>query len=242
MSERDNDWGEASAGLRMVSHAMVVQLLLVACTLLVILFAVASKKPDGMQTMAMLLAVVGVVAQVILVSGVFKFARQPSPQPSSSVAQAAGAFGIVGIAISAYVLFILLQVSSVGPHSEWETVKSAMEAAERLPKIEVVAAVIGFLGMVLFLTAAAAVAGHIQHKDIERRARTAIAMVLLAATVYAFIKLGVTPREPGGLIAALVMTTIVQVAAFVNILATVRSLAEALLAPRPAELPRARSL
>jgi hypothetical protein len=96
--------------------------------------------------------------------------------------------------------------------------------------------------MVLLLAAAAAVAGHIQQKDIERRARTAIAMVLLAAAVYAFIKLGVTPREPGGLVAALVMTTIVQVAAFVNILATVRSLADALLAPRPAELPRARSL
>ena len=64
-------------------------------------------------------------------------------------------------------------------------------------------------------------------------------MVLLASAVFAFVKLGVTPTEPASLVAMLAMTTIVQIVAFVNILATVRGLAEAL-AHAPPELPRAR--
>jgi hypothetical protein len=242
VNDRDVEWGEAAAGLRMVSHAMVVQLLLVAMSILTLMVALSSKTGEGLQTMAMLLAVVGLVAQIMLVTGVFKFSRQPPPQPSSGLAQSAGALGIVGLAISAYVLFILLQVSSVNPESSYETIESAMKAAERLPKLEVLAAVVGFLAMVLLLAAASSVAGHLERTDLVRRARTAIAMVLLASAIYAFIKLGVTPREKGGLVAALMMTAIVQVAAFVNILATVRGLAEAMLSPPPPGLPPARTV
>jgi hypothetical protein len=239
---RESEWQEASAGLRMVAHAMVLQLILVVFTLLTIMFVVASKKPDGMQAVAMLLAGVGLVAQIMMVVGVFRFSNQPAPRPGHGLAQSAGALGIVGIAITAYVLFILLQVSSVGPDSPYDAIKSAMDAAESLPKIEVAAAVVGFLAMVLLLAAASSVAVYFGQPEIDRKAKTAIAMVLLAAAIYAFIKLGVTPRETGGLVAALVMTTIVQVAAFVNILATVRGLGDALLSPPPPELPRARSL
>lgn len=239
---RESEWQEASAGLRMVAHAMVLQLILVVFTLLTIMFVVASKKPDGMQAVAMLLAGVGLVAQIMMVVGVFRFSNQPAPRPSHGLAQSAGALGIIGIAITAYVLFILLQVSSVGPDSPYDAIESAMEAAESLPKIEVAAAVVGFLAMVLLLAAASSVAVYFGQPEIDRKAKTAIAMVLLAAAIYAFIKLGVTPRETGGLVAALVMTTIVQVAAFVNILATVRGLGDALLSPPPPELPRARSL
>lgn len=243
MAERDNEWREASAGLRMVAHAMVVQLILVAFTLLTILFMVSREAADGMESLAMLLSLVGLVAQIIMVTGVFKFAGQPPPRPSAGLAQAAGALGLVGVAISAYVLIILIQVSSVGPTSDYKAIQSAMEAAERLPKIEVLAAVVGFLAMVLLMAAAGSVAGYFKHVDLERKAKTAIAMVLLAAAIYTFIKLGVTPEESTSLIAALVMTTIVQIAAFVTILGTVRGLAEALIAlPPPPELPRARSL
>lgn len=240
--DRESEWRDASAGLRMVAHAMVLQLILVAITLLAVMFAVASKKPDGMQAIAMLLAGVGMIAQIILVSGVFRFSSQPPPRPSAGLAQAAGAFGIVGVAISAYVLFVLLQVSSVGPDSDYDAIESAMDAAERLPKLEVLAAVVGFLAMILLLAACASVASYFQRVELDRKAKTAIAMVLLASAVYAFIKLGVTPQEPGALVAALVMTTIVQIAAFVNILGTVRGLADTLLSPPPADLPRARSL
>jgi hypothetical protein len=236
------DWEEASAGLRMVGNAMVLQLILVVFTLLTIMFVVASKKQDGMQAVAMLLAGVGLVAQIMMVVGVFRFSNQPSPRPSHGLAQSAGALGIVGIAISAYVLFVLLQVSSVGPDSPYDAIKSAMDAAESLPKIEVAAAVVGFLAMVLLLAAASSVAVYFKQPELDRKAKTGIAMVLLAAAIYAFIKLGVTPRETSSLVAALIMTTIVQVAAFVNILATVRGLGDALLAPPPADLPRARSL
>jgi hypothetical protein len=240
---RESDWQEPSAGLRMVANAMVLQLILVVFTLLTIMFVVASKKPDGMQAVAMLLAGVGLVAQILMVVGVFRFSNQPAPPLSAhGLAKSAGVLGIVGIAISAYVLFILVQVSSVGPDSPSKAIESAMDAAESLPKIEVAAAVLGFLAMVLMLAAASSVAVYFQQPDIERRAKTAIAMVLLAAAIYAFIKLGVTPRETGGLVAALVMTTIVQVAAFVNILATVRGLSDALLSPPPPDVPRARSL
>lgn len=242
MRERDSDWQEASTGLRLVGSAMIVQLVLVAFTLLTILFVATSKKADGMQVIAMLFAAVGLVAQMMLVAGVFRFSNQPPPRPGASLAQAAGALGIVGIAISAWVLFVLLQVSSVGPDSDYDRIRSAREAIERLPRIEVLAAVAGFLGMTLLLAAAASVARHFQQRDIERKARTAIAMVLLASGIHAFVKLGVTPRETSTLIAALMMVTIVQVAAFVNILGTVRGLADAVLAPPPPELPRARSL
>jgi hypothetical protein len=243
MNERGRgDWEEASAGLRMVGNAMVLQLILVVFTLLTIMFVVASKKQDGMQAVAMLLAGVGLVAQIMMVVGVFRFSNQPSPRPSHGLAQSAGALGIVGIAISAYVLFVLLQVSSVGPDSPYDAIRSAMDAAESLPKIEVAAAVVGFLAMVLLLAAASSVAVHFKQLELDRKAKTGIAMVLLAAAIYAFIKLGVTPRETSSLIAALIMTTIVQVAAFVNILATVRGLSVALLSPPPPELPRARSL
>ena len=242
MGDRDSEWLQVSGGLRMVAHAMMVQLLLVAFTLLTIMFVVSSKKADAMEGIALLLALIGLVAQVIMVAGVFKVSGQPPPRPSAGLAQAAGALGLVGIAISLYVLIILLQVTSVGPTSDHEAIRSAMEAAERLPMIEVLAAVIGFLAMVLLMAAAAQVAGYFKQPDLERKARTAIAMVLLAAAVYAFIKLGITPREPASLIAALVMTTIVQIAAFVTILGTVRGLADAVLGSPPTELPRARSL
>ena len=242
MRERDSEWQEASAGLRMVASAMILQLVLVAFTLLTILFVVTSNKPDGMQVVALLFAAVGLLAQIMLVTGVFRFSNQPPPRPGASLAQAAGALGIVGIALTLYVLFVLLQVSSVTPESDYDKIRSAMEAAERLPKIEVLAAVAGFLGMTLLLAAAASVAQHFQKREIERKAKTAIAMVLLASGIYAFVKLGVSPREVSSLIAALMMVTIVQVAAFVNILGTVRGLAEAVLAPPPPELPRARSL
>jgi len=239
---RESEWQEASAGLRMVAHAIVLQLIMVVVASLTILFLASSRNGDALQMFAMLMAVIGLIAQIILVTGVFKLAKQPPPRPSAGLAQSAGALGIVGIAISAYVLFILLQVSSVGPDSPYDAIKSAMDAAESLPKIEVAAAVVGFLAMVLLLAAASSVAVYFGQPEIDRKAKTAIAMVLLAAAIYAFIKLGVTPRETGGLVAALVMTTIVQVAAFVNILATVRGLGDALLSPPPPELPRARSL
>lgn len=239
---RESDWQDASAGLRMVANAMVLQLILVVFTLLTIMFVVASKKADGLQAVAMLLAGVGLIAQIMMVVGVFRFSNQPAPRPSHGLAQAAGALGIVGIAISAYVLFVLLQVSSVGPGSRPEAIDSAMDAAESLPKIEVLAAVVGFLAMVLMLAAASSVAVYFRQPELDRKAKTAIAMVLLAAGIYAFIKLGVTPRETSSIVAALVMTTIVQVAAFVNILATVRGLSDALLSPPPPDLPRARSL
>ncbi|HEY8141037.1 MAG TPA: hypothetical protein VIG06_00145, partial [Kofleriaceae bacterium] len=64
---RESDWQEPSAGLRMVANAMVLQLILVVFTLLTIMFVVASKKPDGMQAVAMLLAGVGLVAQILMV-------------------------------------------------------------------------------------------------------------------------------------------------------------------------------
>ena len=242
MRERESEWQEASAGLRLIASAMIVQLVLVVFTLLVIVLVVSSKKAEGMQVVGMLFAAVGLVAQIMLVAGVFRFASQPPPRPGASLAQAAGALGIVGVVISGYVLFVLLQVSSVGPESDYDAIRSAMDAAKQLPRIEVLAAVAGFLGITLLLAAASSVARHFQQKEIERKAKTAIAMVLLASAIYAFVKLGVTPRETGGLIAALMMTTIVQVAAFVNILGTVRGLADAVLAPPPPELPRARSL
>ena len=242
MRERDSEWQEVSAGLRMVGHAMIIQLLLVGFTLLTIMFLVTSKDGDAMQGIAMLLALVGLVAQIVMVTGVFKFSGQPAPRPSAGLAQAAGGLGLIGIAISVYVLIVLLQVSSVGPTSDYKAIESAMEAAKQLPKLEVLAAVVGFFAMVLLMAAAAQVAGYFKQGELERKARTAIAMVLLAAAVYTFIKLGVTPREPGSLIAMLVMTTIVQIAAFVTILGTVRGLADALLGSPPVELPPARSL
>ncbi len=243
MRERgDSDWQEASTGLRMVASAMILQLVLVAFTLLGILFAVTTDKPDGLRVLAMLFAAVGLLAQIMLVTGEFRFSNQPPPRPGASLARAACAFGVVGIALTFYVLFALLQVSSVGPDSDYDKIRSAREVAKALPKIEVLAAVAGFLGMTLLLAAAASVARHFQQRDLERKARTAIAMVLLASGTYAFVKLGVTPREASSLIAALMMVTIVQVAAFVNILGTVRGLSEAVLAPSPPELPRARSL
>ena len=240
--ERDSEWREASAGLRMVGHAMIVQLVLVAFTLLTVMFVVSSKKADAMEGFALLLALIGLVAQIIMVTGVFKFSGQPAPRPSAGLAQGAGALGLVGIAISVYVLIVLLQVSSVGPTSDYKAMESAMEAAERLPKLEVFAAVVGFLAMVLFMAAAVQVASYFKQGELERKARTGIAMVLLAAAVYTFIKLGVTPTEPSSLIATLMMITIVQIAAFVTILGTVRGLADALLGSPPTELPRARSL
>lgn len=243
MYEHEHPWEQPAAGLRMVAHAMIVQLCLVVFTLLVIAFMVSRKKSDGMEGIAMLLALVGLIAQLILVTGVFKFSSQPVPRPSAGLAQAAGVLGLVGIAFSGYVLIVLMQVSSVGPTSDYEAIASAMEAAERLPKIEVAAAAIGFLAMVLLMAAASSVAGYFRNVELERKAKTALAMVLLAAAIYAFVKLGVTPREPSSAIAALVMITIVQIAAFVTIFGTVRALAVVLRGPIPApDLPRARSL
>lgn len=241
MSERD-DWADAAAGLRMIATAMIIQLALVAFTLVMLLFLMASKKPDGMQGMAVLLSVVGLAAQMAMVVGVFRFSHQPPPSPSSGIAQAAGAFAILGLAVSLYVLFVLVQVSSIEPDSDYEMIESAMKAAARLPTLEVLAAVVGFAGMVLLLVAAGSLADHLRRPDLVRRSRTAIGMVLLAAVVYAFIKLAITPTEPSSAIAALAMATIVEVAAFVNILATVRGLAAALREPPPPELPRARTV
>jgi len=239
MGERESEWRDASAGLQMIATAMIIQMMLVGFMLLAILFMIASRKADGMQTVAMLLAVVGLIAQIMMVIGVFRFSHQPAPAPSTGLAQAAGGLGIAGLAISLYVLFTMVQMGSVGPNSDYEAMESAMKAAERLPKIEVLAAAIGFVAMLLMLAAAGLVASHIRRTDIDRKAKTAIAMVLLAAAVFAFVKLGVTPTEPSSLVAMLAMTTIVQVVAFVNILGTVRSLAEALV-HAPAELPPAR--
>jgi len=92
------------------------------------------------------------------------------------------------------------------------------------------------------MVAAGAAAAHFRREDLVKKSRTAIAMVVLAAAVFAFIKLGVTPTRPESAIAALVMAAVVQIAAFVNILGTVRGLAEALLGPPPPELPPARAL
>lgn len=241
-SERESEWRDPSVGLRMVATAMIIQLILVAFMLVVVMFVIASKKTDAMQGMAMLVAVVGLAAQVMMVVGIFRFSRQPPPAPSSGLAQSAGALGIVGLTISLYFLFVLSQVTSVGPQSSGEQLASAREAVERLPRIEVLAAVVGFVAMVLLLAAAGRVAEHFKREDLVRRSRTAIAMVLLAAAVFAFIKLGVTPTSVTSLLAMLAMSTIVQIAAFVNILGTVRGLADAVLAPAPPELPRARSL
>jgi hypothetical protein len=242
MSERESEWTDAAAGLRMIAGAMIMQLCLVAFTVVTIVLLAASKKPEGMQGMAMVLALLGLAAQIAMVVGVFRFSRQPRPAPSSGMAQSAGAFALIGLAISLYVLFVLMQVSSVNEHSDYDAMESAMKAAERLPKIEVLAAVVGFTGMVLLMVAAGAAAAHFRREDLVKKSRTAIGMVVLAAAVFAFIKLGITPTQPSSAIAALVMAAVVQIAAFVNILGTVRGLAEALLGPPPPELPQARAL
>ena len=240
MSERESDWQDAGNGLRMVATAMITQLILVAFTVMTLVLVMASKKPDGMQGMAMIMAVVGLAAQVMMVVGLFRFSNQPPPAPSRNLAQSAGAFAIVGLAISLYVLVVLMQVSSVNEHSDYDAIDSAMKAAERLPKIEVLAAVIGFVAMVLLMAAAGAVAAHVRRPDLVQRSRTAIGLVLLAAAVYAFIKLAVTPTQPSSIVAMLAMAAVVQIAAFATILGTVRGLAEALRDPPPPELPRAR--
>ncbi len=240
MSERESEWQDAAAGLRMIATAMITQLVLVAFTLLTLVMVLASKKPESMQGMGMIVEVVGLAAQVMMVVGLFRFSHQPPPAPSRNLAQTAGAFGIVGLAISFYVLFVLMQVSSVNERSDYDAIESAMKAAERLPKIEVLAAVIGFVAMVLLMAAAGAVAAQVRRQDLVQRSRTAIGMVLLAAVVYVFIKLAVTPSQPGSVVAMLVMAAIVQIAAFVSILGAVRGLAEALREPPPPELPRAR--
>jgi MFS family permease len=242
MTERDNEWADAAAGLRMIAGAMIMQLVLVAFTVMTIVLLAASKKPDGMQGVAIVLALLGLMAQIAMVMGVFRFSRQPPPAPSSGMAQSAGAFALVGLAVSLYVLFVLMQVSSVNEHSDFDAIESAMKAAERLPKFEVLAAVVGFTGMVLLLVAAGAAAAHFRRDDLVKKSRTAIGMVVLAAAVFAFITLGITPTSISSAIAALVMAAVVQIAAFVNILGTVRGLADALLGPPPPELPQARAL
>jgi len=240
MTERESEWTNAASGLRMIAGAMLMQLVLVGLTVLTILLLATSKKPEGMQGLAIVLALVGLAAQIAMVVGVFRFSHQPPPAPSTGMAQSAGAFALIGLAISLYVLFVLMQVSSVNEHSEWEAVESAMKAAERLPKIEVLAAVVGFTGMILLMVAAGTTAAYFRREDLVKKSRVAIGMVVLAGAVFAFIKLGITPTSVSSAIAALVMAAVVQIAAFVNILGTVRGLAEALLGPPPPELPRAR--
>ena len=134
MAERESEWRDASAGLTMIATAMIIQLMLVGFMLLTVLFMIASKKADGMESVAMLLAVVGLIAQIMMVIGVFRFSHQPAPAPSAGLAQAAGGLGIAGLAISLYALFTMVQVSSVGPSSNYDAMEAAMKAAERRPR------------------------------------------------------------------------------------------------------------
>ena len=177
------------------------------------------------------MAVFGLIAQVITVTGAFKLADQPAPRPSAGLAQAACAFGGIGLAISAYAIFVLMKVISIGADPSPEEVQWAMKAADRIPTLEVAAAVVGFLAMLLLLAAARSLAVHLESFAVERKARIAIAMVVLATAVFAFVKLAVTPERPGSLAATLVIVTFVEVAAFVNVLGTVRGLDHALRSP-----------
>jgi hypothetical protein len=236
MAARRGEWFRVSNGLRLVAHAIVLQLIMVVVAFLMILLLASSKKGDGLEMFAMVAAVIGLIAQVIMVTGIVKFSNQPPPRPSAGLAQAAGAFGCIGLAISAYALFVMVRVIAIGSDPSPEDVQWAMEAAERLPKLEVAAVVVGFLAMVFLLVAVRSLAVHLESLAVERKARIAIAMVVLATAVFAFMRLAFTPEGPGSLAAALVLVTIVEVAAFVNVLGTVRGLDGALRSPVRPEL------
>lgn len=241
MDAHEGEWFRVSNGLRLVAHAMVLQLIMAVVAFLTILFLASSKKGDALETFALLMAVIGLIAQIITVTGVFKFSNQPAPRPSAGLAQAAAVFGCIGLAISAYALFVLVRVIAIGSDPSPEEAQWTMEAVERLPKLEVAAAVVGFLAMVLLLAAARSLAVHLESLAVERKARIAIAMVVLATTVFAVMRLAVTPEGPGSLAAALVIVTIVEVAAFANILGTVRGLDVALRSPAALGLGGARA-
>lgn len=241
MATHDGEWFRVSNGLRLVGHAIVLQLIMAVVAFLMILFFASSKNGDALETFAMLMGVIGLIAQIITVTGVFKFSNQPAPRPSAGLAQAAGVFGCIGLAISAYAIFVVMRATSIGADSSPEEVQSVMTAAERLPVLEVAAVVVGFLAMVLLLAAARSLAVHLESLAVERKARIAIAMVVLATAVFAFMKLAVTPDGPGSLAAALVIVTIVEVAAFANILGTVRGLDNALRSPTGPDLAVARA-
>src|SRR5262245_34035214 len=193
MTERESEWTNAASGLRMIAGAMMMQLVLVGLTVLTILLLATSKKPEGMQGLAIVLSLLGLAAQIAMVVGVFRFSHQPPPAPSSGTAQAAGAFALIGLAISLYVLFVLMQVSSVNEHSDWDAVESAMKAAERLPKIEVLAAVIGFTGMVFLMVAAGSAAAHFRREDLVKKSRAAIGMIVRGRAVVVCMKVGDAP-------------------------------------------------
>lgn len=241
MAAQRGEWFRVSNGLRLMAHAIVLQLIMVVVAFLTILFLASSKKGDGLETFAMVAAVIGLIAQIIMVTGVLKFSNQPPPRPSAGLAQAAGAFGCIGLAISAYALFVMVRVIAIGSDPSPEEVQWAMEAVGRLPALEVAAVVVGFLAMVLLLVAARSLAVHFENLAVERKARIAIAMVLLATAVFAFMRLAVTPESPGSLAAVLVIVTIVEVTAFVNVLGTVRGLDGALRSPVRSELEGARA-
>ncbi len=227
MGAFDRDWHRAASGLRWVASAMIARLVLAAFALPTML-ALGPSDPENMVAIAMLIALGALGAHAILVVGVFKFSNQPSPRPSAGIAQAAGTLGLVGVAIGFCVFVVLFHVTSVLPTTDEEAMRSALRVAETMYVLEILATVLGSLATVLFLTAIGSVATQFNRVVLVRKARTAIVLVLVAVAISTFIELDFTPPEGEGLVAALLLTTIVQIAAFASVLSAVRWLADVL--------------
>jgi hypothetical protein len=239
---QENRWSEVGKGLRTIATAMAMQMAVAVLGLLLILYALNARDVEGLQTGALLIGVVGLVAQIVLVSGIFKFSKQPPPAPGAGPALVAGVLGILGVVVSAYVLFVLVQISSIGPTSSHEAMINARDAARSLPKVEVLAVVTGFVALLLLMAAVAAVARHIDRPELERKAHAAMGLAVASAGIYAFVKLGFEPREMSTAIVMLLMVAVVQISSFVMVLGAVRALADNLIANPPPDLPAARSL
>jgi len=237
-------WQRVSTGLRLVAAAMVIRLVVAVVATLGFLVVLATRDRSGMDVVAILLAAIGLFGQLLMVTGMFKVARQPRPPRSASLARVAGVLGIIGAAVSGYLLATLVRIHPAFRGEGGDNIQAAMDALRQVPRIELAAISIGWVALVLLLAAAMVTARGAGRPELARRARIALSLVAAGAITEALARLAVSPHEKSTLAAALVVATSIEVAGLVIGVVTARRLAEALLAPEPPppELPRARSL
>jgi len=235
-------WHEPAAGLRTIAGAMVAQIVAVVFTFLVLLYIVNAKSVDGIQGMAMIIAVGMYAAQIAMVVGIFKFGRQPSPGPGAGAAQVAGVLGIIGLIIASYALFIMVKLMGIGPDSDYEEIRSVMDSAQSLPKIEVAAAVLGFIAMMSMLSGISSTARFLGREDLAGKATNAMVLVVIGAVIWSVIKLGAEPRTISSALMFALMVMTLQIAILIQVQRSANGVADALMSGPTAPLPTARQL